>query len=275
MLTADGPAGSSAAETPWLKRRPAQRSCSSRLVFFPFAGGAASALDKLAISSLPAVEFIAVQYPGREDRWREPGSPSFTKLVEEIAEALASRLNDRSAFWGHSFGALAAFETARTLRRRGCPVPARLFLSGARAPHLPPRDCIHRLNDKTFLDRVRAFGGIPDEVLKEASLMQAFLPVIRHDFRIFEEHRFAPEEPLPIPLSVFGGLSDLDVPIADILAWSVHTNRSFRSRFFEGDHFFLFNSQSKIVNYIVEDLEAAAVNSNGSSRLGGMTGGAP
>lgn len=137
-------------------------------------------------------------------------------------------------------------------------MPLRLFLAGARAPHLPPKESTHQLSDEGFLLKLREFNGIPDEALENDELIKAVLPIIRNDFRILEQHRFQAADPVPIPISVFGGLEDRNVSIADLLLWSSQTSKTFRSRFLKGHHFFLFDSMPAISTYIQEDLAAAA-----------------
>lgn len=239
-----------------------------RLFCFPFAGGGASAFAKWPSSFPSHIAACSIQYPGREDRWGEPGFMSLESLVEALAENLMPYLDGRFAFFGHSFGALVAFELTRALYRQGRPTPLRLFISAVRAPHLLPKESIHDLPEQDFLNKICEFNGMPDEVLRSSDLLPVVLPIIREDFRLFEQYRFESALPMPVPISVFGGLKDKNVPIADLLAWSSQTSKAFRSRFFEGDHFFLFDSQSRIVNHIVEDLEAAAGNPNGLGRLG-------
>ncbi len=238
------------------------------LFCFPFAGGGASAFANWT-SSFPAhIQVCPIQYPGREDRWGESGFDSMESLIETLGNDITPFLPARFAFLGHSFGALVAFELVRFLSRQGTHDPLRLFLSGTRAPHLAPKEPIHELPDQDFLKKLCEYNGMPDEVLQSADLMSVLLPIIREDFRLFEQYRYQSAPLIPVPVSVFGGLKDKNVPIADLLAWSSETSKVFRSRFLEGDHFFLFDSQSKIVNYIVEDLEAAAGSSKGSSRMG-------
>jgi surfactin synthase thioesterase subunit len=238
------------------------------LFCFPFAGGGASVFAKWPSSFPSHITVCPIQYPGRENRWGQPGFASLETLVETMANDLAPFWLGRFAFLGHSFGALVAFELARALSRRGHSAPLRLFLSGARAPHLPPKEPIHELPDQDFLNKLCEYNGMPNEILQSTDLMPVLLPIIREDFRLFEQYRYQSAPLIPVPISAFGGLKDENVPIADLLAWSSQTSKAFRSRFFEGDHFFLFDPQFKIVSYIVEDLEAAAGNSNGSSRLG-------
>jgi medium-chain acyl-[acyl-carrier-protein] hydrolase len=239
----------------WAGGRPG---ADTRLLCFPFAGGGASAFGGWAPHFPASVEICAIQYPGRESRWGEASPGSLDGLVLALAEDLAPLWRMGSfAFLGHSYGALVAFELAHALAARGLPLPGRLFLSGARAPHLEAREPIHGLPDGEFLARLRKYDGIPDEILRDHDLMAIVLPILRNDFRLFERHPYRGREPLPVPLSVFGGLGDASVPIADLLAWSVHTGKAFRSRFFAGNHFFAFEAARAIAEAVVEDLAAS------------------
>jgi surfactin synthase thioesterase subunit len=240
---------------------------SIHLFCFPFAGGAASAFGKWASSFPEHIVVCPIQYPGRENRWGEPAASSLSSLVQSLANDLEGCWRERFAFLGHSFGALVAFELARTLAGRGQPTPLRLFLAGARAPHLPPKELMHELPDEGFLAKLRQYNGMPDEALENDGLIKAVLPIIRSDFRLLEQHRFQDSDRIAIPISVFGGLEDLNVSIADLLLWSSQTTKAFRSRFLKGHHFFLFNSLPAVSTYIKEDLAAAEGSSPDLSSL--------
>jgi medium-chain acyl-[acyl-carrier-protein] hydrolase len=99
---------------------------------------------------------------------------------------------------------------------------------------------------------------MPSEVLRNEELMQLTLPILRSDFRLLETHHFVAEDPVPVPISVFCGLGDTEVSPADVLAWSTLTCKVFRSRFLEGDHFFLLRSAAKVVGFVHEDLTASS-----------------
>jgi surfactin synthase thioesterase subunit len=236
---------------------------STVLFCFPFAGGGASAFGNWAVTFGDRITICPIQYPGRETRWSEPEFEKLSALVDDLADAFENYWPSRFAFLGHSFGALVAFELARTLMRRGQPTPMRLFLAGARAPHLLIKEKAHRLSDQDFLDRLRQFNGLPKELLEHHDLIASVLPIIKNDFRLFEEHEFKSGNPLAVPLSVFGGLEDLNVSIGDLLGWSIHTSKVFRSRFLKGHHFFLFSSLPAIATYIKEDLDACSPRDGG------------
>src|SRR5690349_236164 len=98
---------------PWLACvRPRPRS-SVRLFCFAHAGGGASFFRGWAAGLPESVEVSPVQLPGRETRFREPPFTRLGQLTEALAEALRPHLDRPFAFFGHSLGALVAFELAR------------------------------------------------------------------------------------------------------------------------------------------------------------------
>jgi medium-chain acyl-[acyl-carrier-protein] hydrolase len=236
---------------------PLPRAAAVRLVCFPFAGGTAQSFR--AWVRTPGIEVVAVEYPGRGTRWGEPPPESLGALVGRLAGELPGLWTGGFAFWGHSFGAGVAFELARLLRARGGPLPCRLFVSGARPPHLPSREPIHALADVEFLRELRGFGGMPPEVLAHEELLELMLPILRSDFRLYERHDYRDEPALPIPISAVGGLADVEVPVDEVLEWQRHTSRSFRPRFLPGGHFFAWETPDRVADLLRADLAASAV----------------
>ena len=83
------------------------------------------------------------------------------------------------AFFGHSIGALLAFETARALRSAGGRLPSHLFCSACHAPeNVKPREPDHDLPHEKFIERIRRLGGIPEPILREPELMGLFIPIL-------------------------------------------------------------------------------------------------
>jgi pyochelin biosynthesis protein PchC len=100
------------------------------LFCFPHAGGAASYFRGWPAGLAPGIEVLAVQYPGREDRAVEPCLTTVADLADQIQAALGPSLPGTFAFFGHSMGAILAFEVARRIAREQGRGPAHLFVSG-------------------------------------------------------------------------------------------------------------------------------------------------
>jgi surfactin synthase thioesterase subunit len=239
----------------WLPPALLQTSARIRLFCLPYAGGGAAIYRTWAAAMPPHIQVCPVQLPGRENRFAEPLYKSTVTLVPPLTEALRPFLDRPYALFGHSMGGLLAFEAARELRRRRLPLPQHLFLSSHRAPQLPDRATqVHRLSRPEFLKSLRELQGTPEEVLANEELMQIAEPVLRADFELCETYRYTPEEPLDIPMSVFGGIGDYDIPEEDLQAWQVQTRAPVRLQMFPGHHLYLRDERLPLIRTIVDDL---------------------
>jgi medium-chain acyl-[acyl-carrier-protein] hydrolase len=243
-------------KSPWIiaLRRGVPR---RRVFCFTYAGGGASVYRRLTEQMPADVETCTVQLPGREDRYSEPACVSLEALVPALAAEVGRTLDLPFAFFGHSMGALLAFEVTRELRRTGMPQPARLHVSGRRAPHLPSRRRpLHALPDAALDAELRAFGGTPAAVLENPELMDLVRPVLRADFQLCETYVLQTGEPLDVPLVALGGAEDPEARRDELEAWAEHTRAPFRLRIFPGRHFYLHEQWPAMAEDIAGELPA-------------------
>jgi medium-chain acyl-[acyl-carrier-protein] hydrolase len=161
-------------------------------------------------------------------------------LVEAITQQLQTWLEMPYAVFGHSMGALLAFEWVRRLQRDQYPMPAWLFLSGRRAPDVAgDTNLLHMLPDREFVSELtRIYNGIPQEFLEDAELMEVFLPILRADVSVVESYCFREGQPLDCPITVFAGMEDASVSWNQLLAWKQQTRRRFAMQILPGGHFY-------------------------------------
>lgn len=164
--------------TPWIIYPGSnQSSCCSaglRLFCFPFAGGGASVFRSWR-SELPTnVELACIQLPGRENRRGEPLLHHLADVIQHLKLAIIPHLTVPFIFFGHSMGALIAFELVRSLRQTQHPLPQHLFVSACHAPqlprHKPPR---HTLSDAELFTELRRLEGTPAAILDNDELMES------------------------------------------------------------------------------------------------------
>lgn len=229
-----------------------------RLFCFSYAGGGATVFRSWNDHLPGSVEVCSIQLPGREHRVGELSYRRLRPLVTDLQAAIVPLLDRPFALFGHSMGALIAFELARQLRRTGLPQPEHLFLGAFRAPQLPnPNIRIYRLPDEV-LKTVLAKEGTPPDVLDSDELMRALLPMLRADFELCDTYEYAAEAPLPVPMSIFGGLHDVRVGRADLEQWNVQADGEFSLSMLPGSHFFIHGSRDLLLARLTAKLESTA-----------------
>ena len=221
-----------------------------RLFCFPPAGSGTVAYRAWAPLAAPGVEISVVLLPGRETRFAEAPIDDMAELASQIAGAIALFAGQPFAFFGHSLGALLAYEVARRLATEGYP-PEHLFASGHQAPAIPSRRApIAHLPDAAFIQGLIDLGGTPREILDAPELLALLTPMLRADFALAERY-VAPSGPrLPCPVTALGGAEDPWVDAAGLEAWRHVTAAAFERVILPGDHFYLTPARSMLLDRI-------------------------
>ncbi|MFI0479611.1 thioesterase II family protein [Actinomadura sp. 9N215] len=256
-MTAGGSGGAVATGAEWLRQFAPAAGGAPTLVCLPHAGGSAAFFAPLARALSPALRVLAVQYPGRLDRRDEPPVEDVRELARRIAGALAADAAGAGggplAFFGHSMGALVAYETALLGERGHGPVPDRLFVSAARAPHLARvEDAVVRA-DRSLLDEVLFLGGTSPAVLTDPDLRALILPALRADYRALRGYTAAPGTAVGCPVVALTGDDDPRVAVAEARAWREHTPGPFELRVLPGDHFYLIPRLHEVADAVRAD----------------------
>ena len=239
----------------WIRNfRPAPEA-GMRLVCFPHAGGSASYYFPMATALSPEIDVYAVQYPGRQDRHSEPFVESIAELADQVVAELQPVLDAPVALFGHSMGAVLAFEVAHRVEARGGRRPAVVFASGSRAPSRYGDEQDHK-NDTDLIQVMRDLGGTDPRVLNNPDMLATFLPAFRNDYRALQAYRQAPTVAIGAPIVVLTATDDPKTSLADARAWHEHTAGGGDVHTFTGGHFFLEKQPQRVIEVVTEALRA-------------------
>ncbi|MFE7559969.1 thioesterase II family protein [Kitasatospora sp. NPDC057500] len=234
------------------------------MIAFPHAGGSASYFFPLAEALRRAavpleLDILAVQYPGRQERRLEPCIGDLRTLAELAAEELLPFTDRPLVFFGHSMGAMVAFEVAQRFEQQHGTTPLMFFASGRGAPATARRDALHRLPDQAIIDELGLLDGTNSALLSDPEVLKMVMPAIRADYQAVETYTYRPAPPLRCPVHVVVGDSDPRVSEESAQAWAQHTEGGHRLSVFDGGHFYLKDQQDALVDTIVDRLNTLSV----------------
>ncbi|PWI07868.1 thioesterase [Streptomyces sp. NWU339] len=246
----------SPAPGPWLRNFSPAPGAPVRLVCLPHAGGSASFFFPAAQALAPRVEVLAVQYPGRQDRLREPAIGDIEVLAERIVDALGPWTDRPYALFGHSMGSIVGFETARRLQDAGRG-PVELFVSGRRAPALDLDGDRQPVTDAEVIAEVRSLDGTGDALLDDEGTLRLILPALRSDYQAVRNYRYRSGPALECPITAFTGDRDPKAEVGQVRAWHQHTRSAFEVNVLPGGHFFLVDRAAEVWGRIEDRLAGA------------------
>ncbi|MGH8736078.1 MAG: thioesterase II family protein [Burkholderiales bacterium] len=215
-----------------------------RLYCFHYAGGSALSFRSWARAVADGIAIFGVQLPGRNGAQAARGARRLQDLLPALTEAWV-RFHAHTdaiipfAYYGHSLGALVAFELTRALREAHEPQPAALFVSGRRAPHQPLTGrALCDLADAELLQTLNHMGGMPPSVLGSKKWNALLVPTLRADLRLSDHYEYTAAPPLHLPLDAIRGEYDHDLAHEDLMAWRRETTGAFSTGVLPGRHFF-------------------------------------
>lgn len=266
----------------WLPRlgpapRPGQPPPRVRLICWPFAGGSAASFAAWPMALHPSVEVRALQLPGRGVRMAETPLQRVSDARPYILAALTHFSDLPLVFFGHSLGALLAYDAvyhgAGAWRGR----LRRLILSAKPAPHIQPRVSRQNLPDAELLEELEQFGGTPPELLAHREFMAMILPMLRADFAMVENYAVdcspmrppaleqssvfevaastedATSERLPgaqaiaLPVSLWWATEDQQASRDQVMAWRPYFTHIDEEYAFDGGHFYLNENREPVL----------------------------
>jgi pyochelin biosynthetic protein PchC len=249
--------------TVWLRRfRPAP-SAPTRLVCFPHAGGSASYYRPVATAMSPEVDVLAVQYPGRQDRYREPPVDDLSTLAETLTGVLDDKDDRPTAFFGHSMGATLAFEVARRMEQRGTRLAGGLFVSGRPAPTVTRGRYVHLMTEPDLIAEVKGLSGTDSRLWDDDEVVRMVLPALRSDYKAIETYRYPPGPDVTCEVVALFGDRDPMVTAAEAQQWRRHTTGPFSTRVYPGGHFYLDVHHRAVNRLLAEHLAGRRRNSAG------------
>lgn len=243
-------------QTPWLVVHKRNPQAILRLFCFHYAGGNASVFRNWADYLEQPVELIALQLPGREERFNEALITDFALLIDKLVNIIIPYLDKPYVVFGHSLGTIISFEWIKALKKRQVKQPLLYIPAGRQAPHYPDKEpSIYHLPEEEFVQELlKKYQPTLGSVLENRDLRQLLLPMLQADFGLAETYKYQEGDRLNCPIMALAGKSEILIEENELQDWAKHTTDSFQCMRFPGDHFFIRYSEAQVLQKINQEL---------------------
>jgi surfactin synthase thioesterase subunit len=236
-----------------------------RLLCLPFAGAGASFFRPWSRLGVEGVEVVPVQLPGRERRIAEPLYQDVHEAADGLLPEVLADLPDPAepvALFGHSLGAVLAYELAHRLVDAGRPVH-RLFVSGSPGPGAERTERASDLDEESFVAQVEKFAGYRHPAFDDPEMRALLLPTLYADVRMHESYRPRAAKPLPVPITAIRAADDGLVSAAESAHWREATSAEFVAvEVPSGGHMYLTADGRVVLDIVAASLAGGTVPAN-------------
>ncbi|GHD97728.1 thioesterase II family protein [Streptomyces alanosinicus] len=244
-----------------------------RYYLLPYAGGGPAAYRPLTDhwAARPDVSPAAVPLAWESGRYLDGDGDGgglrglADDLARRIADDLALRPVDCYGLFGHSMGALVAYETTAALIGLGCPSPAVLAVSGRVAPQYGFRPAVDLDQPESTAEYLRSCGGALAQAAEDPEFVELVRERLRDDVRLGAEHAHRGRPPLPVRVLALGGRDDPLAAHEETAGWLRHGVGTGDLRLFPGGHWFLWDHVPAVADGLTEVLRAAQITYEGKS----------
>jgi surfactin synthase thioesterase subunit len=230
------------------------------LICLPFAGAGPSFFkDWVPLTS--SLDIVAPQLPGREKRFLEEPfrdvGQAITGILDEVLQLIGKR--NRVSIFGHSLGAVLAYELACRLSGISGIEVEHLVVSGSPGPWTPRQRRATGLDDEGFISQVRKFAGYDHPALNDPDMREMLLPLLRADVEMHESY-YPPEgQLLDVPITSVRGTDDELVSSEEAAQWQTATTTPLQLIEIPGGHMYLTKEAGRLLRLIESLVSVPAV----------------
>jgi surfactin synthase thioesterase subunit len=223
------------------------------LIFcLPHAGGGAHHYVGWADYLDQNIEWKPLDYAGHFSRMDEPTYQTFDQAVKDLANEIMVFANGRPfGLFGHSMGGAIAYEIANLMQEQQLTesvlfiVVSSTFPPHRHDPNTPHSPRYYDLSDRDFIKHLIDTGGIKAQLAEHSDLMAKYLPLIRQDYRLYQQYQPKVRLPLAIPLYALWGNQE-DESNKEMIRWADYCDAFAGTKAYSGGHFYWQDSLSTV-----------------------------
>lgn len=195
------------------------------------------------------IQICATELPGRASRSGDALLSEMSHIIDDILPDVAEYIilhKKPFGFFGHSMGALIAYELISQLGIQYGIFAECLFVSAAMHPDHKVIKPLYILNDEDLLNALKERSGIKNTQIFSPPDLEYIINILRADIQAYETYQ-SESKKVNCPIAAFFGLNDYYVNVNEMKKWEEYTEKKFTITPFPGGHLFLENNAQNII----------------------------
>jgi surfactin synthase thioesterase subunit len=254
-MTFDTSDGTATEFAPWIKRFAGPNGQPHRggIVVFPHAGAAAASYRSLAEALASGDDTFVMQYPQRAERLHHPAPQSMHDLALGLFHGGPWDQVAPLRLFGHSVGAIVAFEFGRIAEQRGVGVK-KLWVSAGPAPSSVASMPELPTGDAELLADLAVLGGTDPRLLADEEFAELLTTAARCDHETLNRYDCGDGVRIHADIHAVAGRRDHRVDARSLRGWADHTEGAFALSSFDGGHFYVNEHINTLANRVIADV---------------------
>lgn len=217
-----------------------------------YAGGTTNFYDSWLKYNNSEIRFCPIEYKGRGKRKNEGFYENFEELINDIIGKITDEIEEDYCIFGHSFGALVAYEVCMKLQKLKMNMPVKIYISAKGEPSVLyscPVD-----NDVDLIKYVEYINPSSEAIFDNYRISSLYLNRLKNDYLILNQYKFCHlNDKLKIPICILYSKSDVVIK-SPITNWNNYTDSYVEFYAFEGGHFYINDKSDKVIRIIKKTL---------------------
>ncbi len=215
-----------------------------KMICIHHAGGSAYSYSNFKRNLSEYFDVMTIELPGRGTLINEKLTTDCSEAMDRLIDQLKSCVKPHEEYilFGHSMGAWLAYELCCELEKSKEYYPSQLILSGNNPPYSKhePFDP-DKYSDDEFIKIICGLGGIPEQLLKNESLLKFYIGVLRADYKLlYYLPNYIEKKAVNCGLTVLKANDD-SVLNNTVKEWEDIAASGIEILEFEGNHFSLYD----------------------------------
>ncbi len=224
-----------------------------QLFILPFSGGSVKYYNRWLAHFSPNIQVELIEMAGRGIRKYDGKYNDFDEATLDLFKIIKNKINTSNFYiFGHSLGALLAYEISLKFQTEQLNLPKAVFLSGRTSPFYRFHENVEQLSSNEIIKELQSLGIEDIDIYKHPRVGKYYLSLLCGDYNLTKTYCKQESILSKVNGHIFYGITD---PFAvDINSWQDYFEDKLDIHCFLGSHFYINNNFREIIEIINKNI---------------------